>query len=44
MYAGLYTFIAGVIVVGVGIGFWLQAKLEKSHQDIKLPSAFAVKA
>ena len=44
MYAGVYTFIAGVIVVGVGIGFWLQAKLEKTHQDIKLPSAFAVEA
>ena len=44
MYAGLYTFIAGVIVVGVGIGFWLQAMLEKTHQDIKLPSAFAVDA
>jgi hypothetical protein len=44
MYAGVYAFIAGVIGVGVGIGFWLQAKLEKTHQDIRLPSAFAIEA
>ena len=44
MYTGVYMFIGGVIFTGVGIGFWLQAKLEKTHQDIKLPSAFAVEA
>ena len=40
MYAGVYAFIAGVVIVGVGVGIWLQTKLEKSHQDVKLPSAF----
>jgi hypothetical protein len=44
MYAGVYTFIAGTILTGVGLGFWFQAKLEETHQDIKLPSAFAVEA
>ena len=38
MYAGVYTFIAGVIVVGVGVGFWLQGMLEETHQDVHLPS------
>ena len=40
MYTGVYAFIAGVIVVGIGSGFWLQGKLESSHQNVKLPSAF----
>lgn len=40
MYAGVYTFIGGVIIVGVGIGFWLQGKLEETDQNVKLPSAF----
>jgi len=44
MYIGVYTFIAAVIVVGVGIGFWLQEKLEASHQDVRLPSVYAMEA
>ena len=40
MYTGVYAFIVGVIFVGVSTGIWLQIKLEASHQDIKLPSAF----
>ena len=39
-YIGVWGFIAGVIVIGLGTGFWLQTKLENSHQNIKLPSAF----
>lgn len=39
MYVGVYSFIGGVIIVGVGLGFWLQVKLEETHQNIKLPSA-----
>ena len=40
MYLGEYAFIAGVIAIGVGTGFWLQSKLEETHQDeIHLPSA-----
>ena len=42
MYAGVYTFIAGVIVIGVGIGFYVQGKLIETHQDVKLPSALGV--
>ena len=44
MYTGVYAFIAGVIVSGVGIGFWLQVKLEETHQDVSYPSAFPVEA
>jgi hypothetical protein len=44
MYTGVYTFIGSVIFAGVSIGFWLQTKLEETHQDIRLPSAFAVEA
>jgi hypothetical protein len=40
MYAGVYVFIAGTIVVGVGLGFWLQGKLEATDQNIKLPSVY----
>jgi hypothetical protein len=40
MYAGAYVFIAGTIVVGVGLGFWLQGKLEETDQNIKLPSVY----
>ena len=43
MYAGVYTFIAGAIVVGFGVGFWLQGKLDASNQNITLPSAFNAK-
>ena len=39
MYAGVYTFIGGVIIVGVGIGFCVQGMLIETHQDVKLPSA-----
>ena len=44
MYTGVYMFIGGVIFTGVGLGFWLQAKLEETHQGIRLPSAFAIEA
>jgi len=40
MLAVVYTFIGGVTVVGVGIGFWLQAMLDETDQDVKLPSAY----
>ncbi len=40
MYTGVYCFMAGVIIVNFGIGFWLQGLLEETNQDIKLPSAF----
>jgi len=40
MYLGVYVFIGGTIAVGAGLGFWLQGKLEETHQDIQLPSAF----
>jgi hypothetical protein len=40
MYTGVYAFIGGVIVAGVSIGFWLQAKLEATNQNVKLPAAF----
>jgi hypothetical protein len=42
-YAGVWTFIVGTIVVGLGIGIYLQGKLEGSNQNIKLPSAFGAK-
>jgi len=38
MYTGAYLFIGGVIFTGVGLGIWLQVKLEETHQNIKLPS------
>ena len=44
MYAGVYTFIAGVIIAGVGIGFYVQGKLIETHQDVKLPNAMAAEA
>ena len=44
MYTSLYVFIGAVVVVGVGIGFWLQGMLEESHQDVKLPSAMETRA
>jgi hypothetical protein len=31
-------FIGGVIFTGVGLGIWLQFKLEETHQDIQFPS------
>jgi hypothetical protein len=37
----VWTFIAAVIVVGIGTGIWLQAKLEASGQDVKLGSAIS---
>lgn len=40
MYTGVYTFIGGVIFVGVSIGFYVQGLLIETHQDVKLPSAF----
>ena len=40
MYTGVYCLIAGVIVVGIGIGFWLQERLEATHQNVKLASAY----
>ena len=43
MYLGLYAFIGGVVVLGAGIGFWLQAKLNATNQNISLPSAFNAK-
>jgi hypothetical protein len=44
MYTGVYCFIGGVIIVGLGIGFWLQAKLEETHQDVSYRGAFSVEA
>ena len=44
MYTAIYVFIAGVTLAGLGIGFYLQAKLEATHQDVSLPSAFTVEA
>jgi hypothetical protein len=44
MYIAVYAYIAGVVLVGIGVGFYLQFKLEETHQDIKLPSAFTVEA
>jgi hypothetical protein len=43
-YIGAWTFIAGVIAVGVGVGLYLERKLEGSHQDITYPSALGVHA
>jgi hypothetical protein len=40
MFTGVYLFIGGVICTGVGLGLWLQGKLEATHQNIQLPSAF----
>jgi len=44
MYAGVYTFIAGVIVAGFGIGFYMQGKLVETHQDISYSSASPLEA
>jgi len=44
MYTGVYMFMAGVVLLGVGTGFWLQMKLDETHQDVKLPSAFPITA
>ena len=44
MYAGVYTFIAGVIVVGFGLGFYVQEKLVETHQDVSYPSASPIEA
>ena len=38
MYTGVYAFIAGVIIFGVSIGFYVQGLLIETHQDVKLPS------
>jgi hypothetical protein len=38
--AGLWTFIVSVIVVGLGAGFWLQGKIDASHQNVKFHSEF----
>jgi hypothetical protein len=38
MYTGVYAFIAGVIIVGVSIGFYVQGMLIETHQDVKLPA------
>jgi len=44
MQALLIPFIVGgPIVLGLGIGLWLQKKLAKTDQVIKLPSAFPEK-
>ena len=40
MYTFVYAFIAGVVITGVSIGFWLQEKLEATHQNIRRPSPF----
>jgi hypothetical protein len=40
MYTMVYVFIAGVVVVGVGIGLWLDGKLDATHQNIRRPSPF----
>jgi hypothetical protein len=44
MYTAVYCFIGGVIMIGIGTGFYLQFKLEETHQDIAYPSAFLAKA
>lgn len=44
MYTGVYAFIGGVIVIGVGLGFWLQVKLDATHQGIRFPSALTAEA
>jgi hypothetical protein len=44
MYTFVYTYIVAVVVVGFGLGFYLQAKLDSTNQDIRLPSAFGVRA
>ena len=34
-------YIAVVAIAGLSIGFWLQSRLDSSHQsEVKLPSAF----
>jgi hypothetical protein len=38
--AGLWTFIVSVFVVGLGAGFWLQGKIDASHQNVKFHSEF----
>jgi hypothetical protein len=40
MYTGAYFFIGAVICWGVGVGIWLQIKLDETNQDVNLPSAF----
>jgi hypothetical protein len=42
-YAYVWTFIGATVVVGLGVGFWLQSKLEESNQIVALPSAFSAK-
>jgi hypothetical protein len=44
MYAGVYAFIAGTIIVGFGIGFYVQGMLVETHQNVKLPSALGAEA
>jgi Flp pilus assembly pilin Flp len=36
----LYAFMAAVIIIGVGIGLWLQNKLEDTHQNVKTATPF----
>jgi len=40
MYLGVYAYVFGVAILGLGIGFWLQERLIETNQIISLPSAF----
>jgi hypothetical protein len=44
MYIAVYAYIAGVILVGIGAGIYFQFKLTESQQDVRLPSAYTVRA
>jgi len=44
MLVGIYLFIGAVICAGIGLGVWLQNKLEATHQDLKMPSAMDIAA
>ena len=42
MEMALYAYVFGVMGIGIGIGFWLQGKLEDTNQIVKLPNAYDV--
>ena len=36
MYAGVFAFIGGTIIVGFSIGLWVEGKLIETDQNVKL--------
>ena len=40
----IIIFIVGISLAGIGIGLWLQNKLDASHQNVEVPTPFDPKS